>query len=101
MAANEIRVNTNRLGTDADRVNALIKNMEKAINEMKNSVSQMNQMWEGEAKNAFVTAFNDDMNAAADVIEELKSLQTFEAQAKTEYEKSERQIMELVNSIRV
>lgn len=99
--ANEIKVSTTRLGNDANQVSSLIRSMEKEINSMKTSVNQMNQMWTGTAKEAFVKAFNDDMNAAAGVIKELKSLQSFETQAKTKYEQCESQITGIINSIRV
>lgn len=101
MAINEIKVNTNRLNNDANQIASLIQRMEKELNNIKSSVSQMNSMWEGMSKKAFMQAFEDDRKAAEDVIKELKSLQKFEMEAKTKYEQCENQIAGIINSIRV
>lgn len=99
--ANEIKVNTNRLGSDADQVKNHISNMEKQLTSMEAGIKQLNSMWEGPAKKAFVQAFEDDRKAAMEIIKELKSLQTFEMQAKGKYEKCESQVSSLVDSIRI
>lgn len=99
--ANEIRVNTTRLGSDADNVARLIASMEKELSSMQHNIAAMNKMWKGPAKQAFQAAFENDRQAAVDVLRELKSLQTFETQAKKKYEKCEQQVASLVNSISV
>lgn len=101
MGTGEIRVTTNRLENDAEKLASLISSMETQLENMKASINQLNQMWEGNAKTAFMTAFEDDRRAAEGVLKELKSLQNYEAQAKTKYENCEKQIENLVNSIRV
>jgi WXG100 family type VII secretion target len=98
---NELKVSTTRLNSDADQIYSLIQSMEKELKNMKNSVNQMNQMWEGVTKKAFVTAFESDQQAAADVIKELKSFQKYEVEAKNKYEQCEKQITELLKEIRV
>lgn len=99
--ANEIKVSTTRLGNDANQVNNLIHSMEKEFNGMKANVDQLNNMWEGLSKKAFMKAFNDDIRAFEGVIKELKALQNFETQAKSKYEQCEKQIAGLIESIRV
>lgn len=101
MAVNHIKVSTNRLHTDAEQIGSLIRSMEKESSDMKNSVQQMNHMWEGPSKQAFVNAFYTDMNALDTVIRSLKSIQSFEIQAKTKYETCEQQVEQLVSSIHV
>lgn len=98
---NELKVSTNRLNSDANQISSLIKAMEKELSNMKTSVNQMNQMWEGMTKEAFVKAFHDDQTAAEDVIKELKALQSFEVEAKNKYEQCEKQITALINAIRI
>lgn len=98
---NELKINTSRLGSDADQVRHHISNMEKQINAMKSGINQLNSMWEGPAKKAFVQAFEDDRVAAVEIIKELKSLNSFENQAKSKYEKCENQVSSLVDSIRI
>jgi hypothetical protein len=48
-----------------------------------------------------VTAFQDDQNTAEEIIKSLKSFQKFEVQAKDKYEQCEKQIADLIGSIRV
>ena len=99
--ANEIKVNTTRLGSDAEHVGRLITNMEKQLKNMKADIDQLNGMWEGPAKKTFVSAFENDRIAASEIIKELKSLQNFESQAKGKYEKCEHEVSSLVDSIHI
>ncbi len=97
----KIRIDTVRLGTDADRADGYIKNISREISNMKNSVSQLDSMWDGPASDAFKKAFADDMNAAAAIMKNLESLHTYETNAKAEYEKCERRVSSLVSEIKV
>lgn len=101
MPNNKFRINTNRLERDAGQIQNLIGKMQNSINNMQTSINQLNGMWEGASKNAFVRAFRDDMNVAIDVLKELKELNSFEICAKTDYENCERQIASLVSSIKI
>lgn len=99
--ANDIKINTTRLGSDADQIGNHISNMEKQINSMKSSIDQLMSTWEGSAKSAFYQAFEDDRVAAMEIIKELKSLHSLECQAKTKYENCESQVSSLVDSIKI
>jgi WXG100 family type VII secretion target len=98
---NEIKINTARLGTDAAQVISLINDMDNRIKNMKAHIDQLNGMWDGPAKQAFVQVFEDDRAAAEDVIKELKSLHGFETQAKEKYDKCEQQVAALVDAIKI
>ena len=98
--ANKIKINTTRLNTDANEIASRITSLKKEMEAMKQSVNQLNNMWTGEAKNAFVNAFNDDMNALTTLINNINSIHTFESNAKTKYENCEKQVQELVNSMK-
>lgn len=98
---NELRVSTVRLGNDADQIKSLIQIMERELNKMKDSVQQLNGMWDGITKKAFETAFQDDMRTAESVIRELKYLHNYEVQAKNKYEQCENQIENIIQTIRV
>ena len=98
--ADKIKINTTRLNTDATEIAARIASLKKEMAAMKDSVNQMNNMWTGQAKNAFVKAFNDDMNALNTMIGNIESIHRFETNAKTKYENCERQVEQLVNSIK-
>lgn len=99
--ANKIKINTIRLNSDANEIASRITSLTQEMNALKQSVNQMNSMWTGEAKNAFVAAFNNDMKALETMIKDIESIHTYETNAKTKYENCERQVEQLVNSIRV
>lgn len=101
MPDNKFRINTGRLERDAGQIQNLISKMQNSINNMQAGVNQLNGMWEGASKDAFARAFMDDMNVVSDILKELKELNSFEIQAKKDYENCERQVASLVSSIKI
>lgn len=101
MSCNQIKISTNRLNSDAQQLAGLIQSMKKELNNMNNSVAQLNAMWDGPSKKAFVKAFENDKRALEDVIESLNSIQKYEMHAKTKYEQCENQVADLVSGIRI
>ncbi|MGN0290473.1 MAG: WXG100 family type VII secretion target [Lachnospiraceae bacterium] len=99
--ADHIKVNTTRLQKDSEKVNKYVSNMEKEISKMKDSVSQLDKMWDGESSTAFKKAFNDDMNAMATIIKNLKGVYSYESNAKKKYESCETKVASLISEIRV
>lgn len=97
----KIRINTNRLKTDAERMNGYIKQIKKEIEDMKRSVSELDAMWDGTSSEAFKKAFLDDMNAMANVIKNLESIHAYETNAKTEYENCEKNVSALISEIKI
>lgn len=101
MAVEHIKINTNRLHQDTQKVEGYIQKMKKELTNMQNSVNAMNSMWEGSSKKVFVKAFENDMQIAQEIIATLQVIQKYEANAKKEYEACERKVADLVASIRV
>lgn len=99
--ANQIAVDTRKLGNDADDVGTYIKNIKKQIEDMKTSVSELDAMWDGPSSEAFRKTFNKDMKAMEDVIEGLEDLKKYEDQAKKKYEKCEDKVAELISEIKI
>lgn len=52
MAVEHIKINTNRLHQDTQKVEGYIQKMKKELTNMQNSVNAMNGMWEGSSKKA-------------------------------------------------
>ncbi len=98
--SSEIRVDTGRLKRDADSVGNLIRTMERQITDIQSEISQMNSMWIGPAKTAFQKAVSDDIRSAREVLAELKSLQSFESQAREKYDQCEQQVSALVDALK-
>ena len=82
----KIKVNTVRLKNDSDQVNACIENMKSEMEKMKESVSQLDQMWDGPSSEAFKKAFQDDMKAFQTILSNLDKIYGYETNAKAKYE---------------
>ena len=99
--ANKIRFDTKRIGADAGRVDAAIKEMQRTMKDMQSKCRQLDTMWDGTASDAFKKAFWDDMNMLFDVIKELQQIHSFEITAKKKYENCEKKVAQTVAGIRV
>lgn len=97
----KIKVNTNRLGADADSVRASIAKMQQSMKSLKNDAAKLNAMWTGATSDTFKKVFEDDMNALSTMISNLDKIYSFETNAKTKYETCEKKVSSLVSGMRV
>lgn len=98
--ADRIRVNTDRLGTDAERIQGCIEAVVREIDEMKQSAAALERMWEGSGREAFYRTFREDMQAAENAVAGLKEICAYDTNAKQQYEQRERRIADLIADIR-
>lgn len=102
MAGSEkIKISTQRLSTDADKVNRSISDIVKQLNNMENSVTQLDKMWEGESSEAFKKAFHDDIALAEKMISNLNKIYQYEENAKNKYDACENKVGQMVNNIKI
>ena len=99
--ADKIRIHTDWLGTDADRIYGYMENIVKEMADMKQSVAALEHMWEGLGKEAFHKAFWDDMNAVDQAVKSLKELYDYDTNAKKQYENCNRKIAAMISDIKV
>lgn len=99
--AEKIKVNTARLNSDSSQVGECIQAMKTGMEKMKTSVSQLNSMWEGDGKEAFSKAFQDDMNLLNTIIMSLEKFQQKEMEARQKYDNCENKVGGLISGIRV
>ena len=99
--ADRIRINTDRLGTDAGRIQGYIGNITKAMSDMKQSVSALEHMWEGPGQQEFHKSFWNDMEAVEMAVGNLKELYEYGANAKTQYEQCDRKVASMIADIKV
>lgn len=99
--ANQIAVNTVKLGNDASDISAHIANIVKKIDEMQTSVSDLDAMWDGPSSEAFKKVFAQDMKAMKEIINGLKDVNQYESNAKSKYEACERQVSNLISAIKI
>ena len=75
---NEIKVNTTRLGNDAEKVKEYIDNIEKARKQIQTRASNINSMWDGQASEAFQKAIKSDLKELKEIIKNLKQVYDYE-----------------------
>ncbi|MDE6957733.1 MAG: WXG100 family type VII secretion target [Lachnospiraceae bacterium] len=97
----KIKIHTNRLQNDSNQIKSCIINMKSEMANMKESVSQLDQMWDGPSSEALKKVFQDDMNALNTIISNLNKIFEYETTAKTKYEECEGKVSELIAGIRI
>ncbi len=101
MTDKQFKVSTNRLDKDAEQVGCFINSMEKALDNMSESVGSFNGEWEGVSKDTFVKEFTKDETEARNLLKRLKALYQQELLAKGSYDECENQVAGLVASMRI
>ncbi len=99
--ANRIKVNTRKLGTDAETVRMCISNMKKQITQLQQQVSQLDSMWDGQSSEAFKKAVHDDIKSLDVIFSNLEKIYKYEAEAKKSYESCEKKVGSAVTNIKV
>lgn len=97
----KIRISTQRLLKDAEKVKTGIDNISKKLAEMENSVSELDNMWDGESSEAFKKAFHDDIALTDTMLKNLLNIYQYEINAAAEYDACENKVEQLVNEINV
>lgn len=98
---NEIKVNTTRLGTDAEKVNDYMRKIETAVNKIEESMKRIDGKWDGDASKAFNTAMKNDIKEIKEIIKNLEEIYNYESNAKKKYEICEGKVADLVAQIKV
>lgn len=96
-----IKVNTQKLGDDSVSVKKYLDDLAELKVELETGITQLNQMWTGEAYTAFRQAVDDDLKALQTVIDNVTEVYNFEVKAKSEYESCEQTVATLINSVTI
>lgn len=96
-----IKMNTSRLKGDAESIAGLLQGIKTELENMKQSVTQLDSMWDGPGSEAFKKVFWDDMNAMTELLKNLDSMHSYEVNAKTKYESCENKVGTIVAGIRI
>jgi len=98
---NEIANNLDRFAGDIETFKETVTDIENNLSKVYDGISSLNSMWTGTAHDEFVTQFNTDYEAMREILEMLNKFKGNLDYAKDEYNKCERSVSDLVNSIRV
>ncbi len=101
MASSRIEVNTNTLRSDVDRVRTELRGLRTDMQKLSAVSAQLNAMWDGEAKAAFVNAVHSDMVMLEDLIAALEKYTTSTDTARGNYDRCEKDVSSIVSSLKV
>ena len=101
MAVSRIEVNTNTLHSDVERVRGELKGLRADMQKLNEISGQLNAMWDGEAKAAFVAAVADDIRQLSELIGALEKYTGLTDTARTNYDKCEKNVSSIVSALKV
>ena len=101
MVSSEITVNTGTLYTDAASIRGEIRAMRDSAGNLRRAAVNLNRMWEGEAKAAFLKAYEGELSRLEEAIGALDHFTSLTEMSGTEYERCESAVSDVVSSIRV
>ena len=98
--ADQIRINTARLAADAAQIQRLVYAIQEA-EAIRQSVRELDTMWEGAGKEAFQQAFQEDMELVQEAVNSIQELCDYDTNALQQYEQCSRKLAVLVADIKV
>ena len=101
MANTKIEVNTVSLKGDVTSIEGEIRSLRKAAENLRSTSSQLDSMWEGEAKVKFQAAVRDDLNKLESLISAVEKFTRQTDSSRTEYERCENAVAQIIASIKV
>lgn len=101
MASNIIEVNTGSLKGDVSEIAAELEKIRRGANQLLNLLGQLETMWEGSAKQTFSAAVRDDVGRLQTLVKAMQVLANKTSDARSEYDKCENSVAQIVASIKV
>lgn len=100
MAVSIIRVNSDLLNSDATAVQENIRQITSNSTEMLSLCAALNTMWEGPASTVFKATFEKELERLNEISAQFVKLNEFEQEARSSYDKCEREVHEITSSLR-
>lgn len=101
MAIKEIEQNTDFLSDDITRLEDEKAVLEQAMDEMFAAVEELESTWQGPAKAGFTVQFQNDYERCKEMSNTLESLIGKLRTARSEYDKCENEVGNIVRAIRI
>ena len=96
-----LRVDTRELNKDLDELQRLTVVLNDAEKNMIEQIRQLNSMWTGKANSAFNVQFDIDCSKFEQLRDTIKKYREKLAKARTEYNRCDSKVNDIVNSIKV
>lgn len=101
MAGKLIEVNTNILKADVSEIENELRGVLQCAGNLETALSQLEGMWDGNAKQAFSLAVRDDIDRLKELVRAMQDLTGKTGTAREEYDRCENSIAQIIASIRV
>ena len=101
MGCGYVRVNSTALANDVDNIKSSLERISMAVDEMYDQVNVLNSMWKGTANSAFQEKFAGDYQDIKSFIEEIKDFADKLENDRREYERCERDVISMIESVRI
>lgn len=101
MAGKLIEVNTNILKADVSEIENELQSVLQCAGNLEATLSQLEGMWDGNAKQAFSVAVKDDIDRLKDLVKAMQNLTGKTGTAREEYDRCENSVAQIISSIRV
>lgn len=99
--ATEIEIDSTILANDIDAMQNSLNVIKADLDKMYESVRILDSQWNGPANAAFVAQFNDDSTAMEELCNTIQTIIKYLNFAKKSYDECERQVGDIVGSIRI
>lgn len=101
MANRLIEVNTTTLRSDVSTIEEELKGLRACYESLEAALATLLTKWEGNSARAFDQAVRDDVRRLRELEKTVRSLTTRTSTARSEYDKCENAVSQIVSSIRV
>ena len=99
MDIKRIKINTDSLLSDADRVEEQIQSVENMIDTLLRDHQALDAMWDGPASEVYRIVFLGDVEMLRQYVAQLKKINAYEREAGKKYECCEAEVENLVSSV--
>lgn len=101
MAGRTIQVNTNTLRSDISMIEDEIRSINNGANRLAQALRELEGMWDGNAKQAFSAAVNDDIRRLLELSKAMERFTEKTGEVRQEYDTCENEVSQIISSIRV
>ena len=96
-----LEVNTGTLRNDVNEIQGELRGIRSEMSNLRSAASSLGSTWEGDAKNAFMEALQDDMNRLETLVSAIEKFTSKTEESRVAYEKCENSVSQAVSSIKV
>ena len=101
MAGKIIEVNTDSLRSDVSAIEEELSAINSGTDRLAQALRELEGMWDGNAKQAFSAAVNDDIRRLRELAKAMGHFTEKTSEVRQEYDRCENEVAQIISSIRV